>query len=282
MEQYQMKLINQPSTSGRAGKLGARSRRQVIVHVDNLRTRPLTRDDRKVITACVPELYGRIKVGDLSSPRLVDLVQLSRPKSRVHLKKACECVYDHLTKEWRPVCNYRPVDDRVGWRPVFRPEYLRCVCVRYDTNKKRVVRVRPPTAVVTTQNNILFQEFSGSLVTPAHPVTLTPAPSRWTTRRGNQIDSVEVSGQQLARVISSVHASAELGGRVVPRQWRLSVYRTDGQMQLSVFCSFPGEKVRRALFFSDGAPSPSTTQETTSGGESIARDPPRTKVGLRL
>ena len=294
MERYQIQLINESSTSSR---LPRRSRRPIEVHVKNLRNRPLTDDNMAAITASVPELYRRLdEVRDLSSLVLVDKQLLRPPKdvTPVVEERPCACLYDRRTKEWRPFINRYNLR-RKQYLPVFIPTVPRCKCVRIDPRTRKFVPVRPrtpPPAVVTTQNNVLFQEFSKSLVTQSHPGTLPPPFRCRIARSGNQHDVVEVNGQQLGRVISGVSATWELGGRVVPRQWRVSVYGTDGQMQLSVFCSFPekkvrrcivfgdGEPVRRRIDFSDGEPSPSTTPAETA--ETINRGPPRSKTGLRL
>ena len=288
MEQYQIKLINRPPTSNRRvfSKLPLRCRieRQIEVNVENLRNVPLTDDNIAAITATVPQLYRQLdQVSELSSLAVVDKQLLRPPVVTPVVERPCACLYDRRTKEWRPFYN-RWDPRRKQYLPCFSRSAPYCRCVRIDRRTKKFVPVRPrkpPSTLVTTKNNVLFQEFSKSLVTQSHPDTLPPPFRCWVARNGNQHGVVEVNGEQLGRVISGVSSTWELGGKLVPRQWRVTVYGTDGQMQLSVFCSFPEKKARRRLdFFSEEEPVPSTAPAETV--EAIDRGPPRSKTGLRL
>ena len=209
MEKYVIQLTEaQPSSLGRA----RRYRKVISVHVSNLRNRPLSDEDREAIVDCIPELYHRIdQVSGLSSLRVVE-EQLLRPPTDFTVVPPLQ-VYPEILKH-------------PNWHaPLPQPP-----------------AVKPP-AVLSTIDSVLHQVFRGSLVTPRHPDTLTPlAPFR--RNSSNQYDLVQLNGQWLPRVISHVGTTS---GRVLRHKWRVTFYRTDGQMMLSVFCRFPGEKVRRRL-----------------------------------
>uniref|UniRef100_UPI003AADB795 uncharacterized protein n=1 Tax=Centroberyx gerrardi TaxID=166262 RepID=UPI003AADB795 len=86
----------------------------------------------------------------------------------------------------------------------------------------------PAAAVVSTAG-------SGSLVTPGHPDRVEPAALRVDPR--NQVCPMEWGGRRFDRVISPVWRSegGELEGRC-----RVTDYTPEGDMILSVLCSFPG------------------------------------------
>ena len=248
-----MQFVNKESSYGKRSR---RQTRLIHVHVDNLRNRRLSADDMEAITACIPDLYRRIHpLTDLSSLSLEDKQLLRRPKrpkyfTPVPLGRLCSCG-----------CGKRAPRLRGVWKAEYKSR----------------IPVKPPGVVATTDTG-LFQVFSGSLVTPPHPENLTTfSLNRWNAR--NQYDLVEVNGQRLRRVTSGVDGA---GCRVLHRQFRVTVYRTDGQMMLSVFLSFPGDKVRRRFDLSDGAPSPTTRKREADVDETIGRSPPRSKTRLRL
>ena len=225
MEEYVIQLATEATlvtraepSSLRRPKRCRRERTVISVHLSNLRNRPLSDEDMEAITECVPELYSRLhQVSGLSSLTVVD-EQLLRP----------------------------PTDFTVVEPVVVLPEIMKLGTLeKWNAPLPQPPTVKPP-AVMSKVDSVIHQEFPGSLVTPRHPDTLTPlAPFR--RNSSCQYDFVERNGQWLPRVISHVGTTS---GRVVRRQWRVSLYRTDGQMMLSVFCRFPEEvSVRRRLDF---------------------------------